>query len=398
MRPLHTAFHRAHPRPVLNSLIGVALSLAAAAASAQTLYTVTNIGTLGGTGITLAGINNLGLVAGSSSTATGHLRPFLYQGGVMSTFPIPTSPTWGATGMAVNDAGQMTGHIQNAANAYRDKAYSYSGGVATELGNFGYTGDVYSRGEAINNAGTIAGIVGLNNSVVRRGFVQPAGAGAGFVLGTLGGSSSYATGINDAGRVVGYSDLTGDTSSNAFAYSAGVMTNLGTLGGAGSLARAINNNGQIVGWSTTASNATHAFSYSTGVMRDLGTLGGQFSYARGLNNLGDVAGQSTLAGDTLEAGFVLRNGSMLNLNGLLDPTTGAGWNVINAIDINDSGWIVAYGTRAGSFQQFGLLLSPVPEPSSALLMLLGLGLAGGAVRRQRKAQGHGHQDRQRLNA
>lgn len=355
-------------------------------AAAQTLYTVTDIGNLGLASIYLAGITNTGLVAGASGTNTGS-KPFLYQGGVMSTFPIAASPTWGGSGMAVNDLGQMTGSIQNQANGYRETAYRYANGVATQLDDFSFVGDVYSRGEGINNAGTVVGNVGLNNSVARRGFVQPAGGAAGFVLGTLGGESSYTTGINDAGTVIGYSDLSGVLGSSAFSYSAGVMTNLGNLGGLGSVARAINNPGQIVGWSTTASNATHAFSYSAGTMSDLGTLGGGFSFARGLNNLGTVVGQSTLSGDTVEAGFVTRNGSMVNLNSLLDPVSGAGWNVINAVDINDSGWIVAYGTRTGSFQQYGLLLSPIPEPATAWLMMAGLGLTGSVIwRRQRGAK------------
>ena len=46
------------------------------------------------------------------------------------------------------------------------------------------------------------------------------------------------------------------------AYSGGVMTDLGTLGGATSQANGINDNGQIVGYSTTASGQIHAFFYT----------------------------------------------------------------------------------------------------------------------------------------
>ena len=53
------------------------------------------------------------------------------------------------------------------------------------------------------------------------------------------------------------------------------MTDLGTLGGTYSTASRINNAGQIIGRSTTADDAQlNGFIYSGGVMSDLGTLGG----------------------------------------------------------------------------------------------------------------------------
>ena len=58
------------------------------------------------------------------------------------------------------------------------------------------------------------------------------------------------------------------------AYSGGTMIDLGTLGGTYSYANGINNKGQIVGYSLTASGQDHAFLYSGGKMTDLGTLGG----------------------------------------------------------------------------------------------------------------------------
>jgi len=62
---------------------------------------------------------------------------------------------------------------------------------------------------------------------------------------------------------------------------------------------------------------------------------------------------------------------MLDLNDLVDPA--AGWELTYAADINDTGQIVGTGRIGGV--QHGFLLSPVPEPSSAVLLVLGaLGL------------------------
>jgi len=91
-------------------------------------------------------------------------------------------------------------------------------------------------------------------------------------LGTLGGSDSYADGINDSGQVVGYAYTAGNAAEHAFLYSGGAMSDLGTLGGVGSEASGINDSGQVVGDADTAGNAAdHAFLYSGGVMTDLGT-------------------------------------------------------------------------------------------------------------------------------
>ena len=113
-------------------------------------------------------------------------------------------------------------------------------------------------------------------------------------LGTLGGNESHGYGVNDAGDVVGWSEITkGSSVEHAFLYSGGTMHDLGTLGGQISEAYAINNSGQIVGYSETAGGPIvpfHAFLYSGGTMHDLGTLGGVHSKAYGINVSGQVTG------------------------------------------------------------------------------------------------------------
>ena len=84
-------------------------------------------------------------------------------------------------------------------------------------------------------------------------------------LGTLGGSLSYAYGINDSGQVVGVSWITGNSTSHAFLYDGGNMIDLNTLLPTGSgwvlkSAYGINDSGQIVGYgSINGSSDERAF-------------------------------------------------------------------------------------------------------------------------------------------
>ena len=116
-------------------------------------------------------------------------------------------------------------------------------------------------------------------------------------LGTLEDSSSYAEGINDAGKVVGGSYTNADGGwFHAFLYSGGQMSDLGTLGGSDSNAFDINDADKVVGISSTSEAFTyHAFLYSDGVMRDLNGLipansGWTLTSAEAINGNGNIVG------------------------------------------------------------------------------------------------------------
>jgi hypothetical protein len=71
---------------------------------------------------------------------------------------------------------------------------------------------------------------------------------------------------------------------------------------------------------------------------------------------------------------------MYDLNDLIPPDSG--WRLEEAWAINESGWIVGWGNSGHGDR--GLLLKPVPEPSSLLALLCGLGGFGGMTRRRKR--------------
>jgi probable HAF family extracellular repeat protein len=130
-------------------------------------------------------------------------------------------------------------------------------------------------------------------------------------LGTLGGATSEALGVNNYTQVVGWSTVpSGDE--RAFLWTkAGGMQDLGTLGGSSSRATAINDNGQVVGSALTSSGDRHAFLWTaTDGMRDIGTLGGTYSVALGISSNGAIVGASYVSGGGSEWAFFWSNGVM----------------------------------------------------------------------------------------
>src|SRR5579872_812360 len=93
-------------------------------------------------------------------------------------------------------------------------------------------------------------------------------------LGTLGGNSSGARGINTSGQATGYAYITGNKVSDVFLYGGGRMSSLGTLGGTTGIGLAINTGGQVAGYSTLSNGSYRGFISINGRLTSVGTLAG----------------------------------------------------------------------------------------------------------------------------
>lgn len=324
-----------------------------AVALAQSTYTITDLGTLGGHYSIGRGINSSGQVTGRSALADDTtLHAFLYDGAMTDLGTLGGSGTNAEGGIGINASGQITGGSFTSSGD--QNGFLYSSGVMYDLGTLpGYTG---SLGWGINNSGQVAGYSFFPSGF--RAFLYSAGAMSD--LGTLGGADSYAYGINDAGQITGQAD-TASGGAHAFLYSRGAMTDLGVPAGYDSSAGyGINSSGQITG-GLTAGSVLHAFLYANGTMTDLGTLGGTESWGYGINSSGQVVGYSKnvpSVTDFFRRAFLYTPATgMLDLNNLITP--GSGWTLQEAHAINDAGQITGLGVSP-SGAQHAFLLTPVP--------------------------------------
>jgi probable HAF family extracellular repeat protein len=354
------------------AMLTLTLMTSTAGAADLPRYTLTDLGTLGGSFSVPRDINNNGRVVGVSERADGTQRAFLYAGGIMSelgpTFGGPNSDAY-----AINDAGQVAGEADTSfADQYGSplhQAFLYAGGTMTNL----FPSDhLASSARAINAGGQVAG---LRDFQIRIGVITHAfryGGGVTDDLGTLGGSFSIAWGLNDAGDVVGGTQVF-DTY-QPFLYAGGTMTSLAASGEAYS----INDAGHVAGRVGNDARGLDAFLYHDGILERLGGLG-LYNYPSAVNANDQIVGSYTDDFSTYRP-FVYADGAFMDLNDLVP--TGTGWTLAQALGLNDVGQIVGMGTAPDGGLR-GFLLTPVPEPT-----LIGPTMAGTwclALRRRRAA-------------
>jgi len=267
---------------------------------------IVDLGTLGGMSAVAIDVNPRGQAVGLSTNAAGVTRGFLWEEGTLSDLGTLGGPIGRAN--RINARGEIVGFSSTAAGPIH--ATKWSGDAITDLGTFG---GPFSLAAGINDAGEIVGAAtypdGLEHGVLWRhdeitdlGALPPAYP------------DSRAIRINNRGQAIGWAatapgnieQIVGAT--HAVLWDDGQPVDLGTLGGPTSRAYGINEHTQIVGTARTTGGADHAFLWQDGQMTDANDLlpddsGWTLTIALAIDQQGALVGQGIHNG--LRHGFLL---------------------------------------------------------------------------------------------
>jgi probable HAF family extracellular repeat protein len=337
----------------------------------KTHYTIQDLGTLGGTFSWAYAINNRGTVAGYAFLAGDTARhAFLWRKGVMTDLGTLGGPNSSEI-YVINEKDEVPGAAETSTpdpfgddfcawGTYLTCApFLWAGGVMTQFPTLGG-----NNGEAssVNNRGQVVGLVEnttpdncgfkkfqMRPVIWRHGQIKELPLLSGDTIGT-------AWGINDPGQVVGTSESCAIP--RAVLWEKGNVRDLGGLGGTYSFANGINNQGQVFGGSYLTNNTTnHAFLWEKHRgMKDLGTVPGDFSsIAWGMDNKGRVVGNSCDESGNCRA-FLWQDGVMTDLNTLISPDSP--WFLVEADWINSRGEIVGAAFNATTGELHAFLATP----------------------------------------
>ncbi|MGC4114808.1 MAG: hypothetical protein QM765_09395 [Myxococcales bacterium] len=282
-------------------------------------------------------MDRTGKVLGNSAQG-----PWIWDGDATVRYVLPGG-SWKTVATGFNSKGEVVGY-EEAAPGQPPRAFLIVGDARRDLGTLG---GLSSAAKAINEAGTVAGDSTLASGEYR-GFLYREGAMSD--LGSLGGAETLSFAINPLGQVAGQSQLS-DGGRHAFLFDGQALRDLGSLGGRFARAQAINGKGQTAGMSqlVPSDSKTHAFFHDGVTLRDLGALPGlPWTSATGLNDAGVVVGnvynKPDYDGDQYETfAFAYRDGRILNLNEAIAPSP---FVLLTAHGIDEQGQILCTDGQA----------------------------------------------------
>lgn len=285
-------------------------------------YTVTDLGTLGGSQSRAASINNAGQVVGFAQNGAGEWKPFLWESGQMTAIDAAFHPDYP---LSINNSKQVVG---------------------TGLSTLPPTRTAWPVRSVMSPEGYPRAAMWQNGQCTD--------------LGTLGGSLSIVHHINGSTQIIGKS-LSAVSASHAFVWQNGIMQDMNSLLPPGSgwelqLACINDTTGNIIG-EGLLNNTEQVFFYDAVTKTIIENIPGTMHGIHDINEAGE--GAVTMNG----IACVGKGDQVLDLNAMIPADTG--WNLTEALAINDSGQIVGQGVMNGKTHAF--LLTPTNKLAATRL-------------------------------
>ncbi len=278
--------------------------------------------------------------------------PWIYDGSLRFLMP---GDSRAPVAQGFNARGDVVGYF--AAGGTR-RAFVLAGGAVTEPGTLGGSD---SAATLVNDAGLVAGESRTANGSPH-GFVL---AGTLHDIGGLGGGETFPFAISGSGLLTGESQLAAEQfTSHAFVWNPQTsgMSDVGTLGGLYSRGQTVDDSGFVAGFSTLvpSDEKVHAFTWDGSTLTDLGSAPGlPWSAVTGRNSAGAMVGNiydvpSPTAKSFEIHAFVYANGSIIDLNSVTQSRR----VLRTALGIDEQGRILCTDGQVGDVRAHALLLTP----------------------------------------
>jgi len=350
---------KAEGRRTVIAVVAVGLGLCATAHAQQFPYAVFDLGTHGTCSAQSSygfAVNEWGQVAADACTSPGDA--FIWFNGHMTVLPPLT--VWSNGAHDINDQGIAVGNgYLNDSFPYQFHAALWQNSTVTDLGTLGgltsFADGVNEKGEIVGSADDIDGVqhpvIWRDESIIDLGLPQDA-------LGI-----SWGMDINESSQAVGFVGINHD--SYAFVWQDGVMTFLKRPEGAEHTeAYCINDAGYVGGVGTrTQTDPGFAILWnlnSPDTYIDLQAGSGfSSSSVNGINNVGTVVGDTFVNSNSPYPIAFISDlvGPIRRLDQFLPPKNY--WILEWAYDVNDAGQITGVGINKREQTERGYLLTPV---------------------------------------
>jgi probable HAF family extracellular repeat protein len=318
---------------------------------------IVELPSLGGDEVFVQDVSNDGVIVGSQRAADGSFHAFRYtdEGGLKDLGI--GGPAYAS---AIGADGSIVGHADRGDGSGTVVGYRYTatGGRVQICETQCSIWDVNGHEQAVGL------MLDPKDALSWQAFIHEPSAGL-RLLGTLGGARSSASGINDRGVVVGNAQVA-DSAQNdvghAFTYeAANGMRDLNALAGASGAGWVLKAASDVSATAVTGYGTFQGhtrpfiFDLTTSSVRGLGLASdAPNAYGWALDVQGDVVGWSA-RNDRLNEAFVYSgNFGLRRLVDFVDPALG--WDLQQAIGLNDRGVIVGWGYHAGVARGFKITL------------------------------------------